>query len=233
MRTSKTIYIPHRFVAVSNRKLVTKSIACNTCGRALTNYVKLVIRAVVSPSARFDYASASLSTHLDSTMAHAANFTHSPGIVIIPHLLHILLLLYSLVKSTEFPAYPYYVWPTFPLKLHYSNCRASTVTTFLFPIFSPWSWSTLDKVHPLTDKQKCAEHASSRSILWLGSYLNQQWRVSFDLQVLTSPPRFSLSNIFLRLADCNFPLYFPKRLHESLSRCNYFLPTNTSTKSKC
>ena len=94
------------------------------------------------------------------------------------------------------------------------------------------TWSTLGKFHPVTCKQTCANHASSPFILWLGSYPNQHWRVSFDLRVLASPPDFSLSNIFLWLTDCDFPLYFPKRLDESLFRCNYFLPINTSTKSK-
>ena len=51
---------------------VTKSIVCNTCGGA----------------SRLQLVSATPSIHLDSIVGRAANFTHSSGITLMPHLIY-------------------------------------------------------------------------------------------------------------------------------------------------
>ena len=78
---------------------VTKSIECNTCGRALPTRVKFATRTVISSSARLGYASATLSAHLDSAITSAVNFKHSSGIAFIPHLLQNILFLYTRMQN--------------------------------------------------------------------------------------------------------------------------------------
>ena len=86
-RTSRKTYIPHQFVAVSNRTFHawSRKVSCVTLAR---EYFRLTWSLQHEPSSRHGYASASISTHLDSTMTLAANFTDSSEIALIPHLLH-------------------------------------------------------------------------------------------------------------------------------------------------
>ena len=135
---------------------------------------------------------------------------------------------YVILKKIRLRFGYFYVWLIF--HWNFTTLTAALLQRQLSYSQSPLlrAWPTLGKVHPLTSQQTCAEHASSACILWLGSYPNQHGRVSFDLPA----PCLSLSNKFLSLTDCDFLLCFPKRLHESLSRCYYFLPINTSTKKR-
>ena len=84
MRTPRKIYILHRSVAVSNLTFMHGFMHRGRFGLAWSLQHE--------PSSRPRLVSASFSTHHDSTMARAANFTHSSGIALILYLLHNIIL---------------------------------------------------------------------------------------------------------------------------------------------
>ena len=84
MRTLKKIYIPHRFVAVSNGTFHARS--------RKVYRVQLVRES--APDSR-EVCNTSRRPVFGSIMARIANFTHSWGIVLISHLLHNILFLSS------------------------------------------------------------------------------------------------------------------------------------------